>query len=194
MSLTRNQLLTVNSLWGFLKLILPTRGPSSCPYKQRVQIQSPFQNSEHLVSFSDQGSRIPGHQYLPVLFFKISKDSFGPWWPRPGGCWFYSRAKGDIQKDLCFHMHPRTAVASAPVSTAGHCQSIAPQEILKHRQVWLSLLGVTSPFPWVLVPTKFCLFPPRVFVFPSSVDILYSNINAHQSQIPWEFQVSYLKS
>ena len=62
-------------------------------------------------------------------------------------------------------MHPRTAVANAPVPTAGHCQSIASQEILKHRQVQLSLLWVTSPFPWLLVPKKFCLFPPKVY-FP----------------------------
>ena len=32
-------------------------------------------------------------------------------------------------------------------------------------QVWVSLSGVTAPFPWVLVHTRFCLCSPRVY-FP----------------------------
>ena len=34
-----------------------------------------------------------------------------------------------------------------------------------HVQVWVSLCGVTAPFPWVLVSTSFYLCPPRVY-FP----------------------------
>ena len=40
-----------------------------------------------------------------------------------------------------------------------------------HRQVWVRLVGsygVTAPFSWVLVCTRFCLCPPRV-CFPSPV-------------------------
>ena len=33
------------------------------------------------------------------------------------------------------------------------------------RQVWVVCCGVTAPFSWVLVHTRFCLSPPRVF-FP----------------------------
>ena len=31
-----------------------------------------------------------------------------------------------------------------------------------HRRVWVTFCGVTAPFSWVLVHTKFCLYPPRV--------------------------------
>ena len=47
--------------------------------------------------------------------------------------------------------------------------------------------GVTAPFSWVLVHTRFCLCPRRV-CFPSSVEVLLSNPTGLQSQIPWEFQ------
>ena len=36
-----------------------------------------------------------------------------------GVCRLYGRAKGDLQKDLCHRMPPRTAAANAPVPTAG---------------------------------------------------------------------------
>ena len=48
--------------------------------------------------------------------------------------------------------------------------------------------GVTAPFSWVLVCTRFCLYPPRV-CFPSPVGVLQSNPTGLQSQIPWEFSV-----
>ena len=45
------------------------------------------------------------------------------------------------------------------LTSTGHPQT--------HRQVWLSHLWVTSPFPWVLVHTRFCLCPPSVSVSSS---------------------------
>ena len=54
--------------------------------------------------------------------------------------------------------------------------------------------GVTPPFPWVLVHTRFCLCPSRVeSVFPSPVEVLHSNPIGFQSQSPWEFLVCLLE-
>ena len=47
--------------------------------------------------------------------------------------------------------------------------------------------GVTAPFSWVLVYTRFCLCPPRV-CFPSPVQVLWSNHTGLQSQIPQRSQ------
>ena len=48
--------------------------------------------------------------------------------------------------------------------------------------------GVTAPFSWVLVCTRFCLCPPRV-CFPSPEAVLLSNPTGLQNQIPWRFSV-----
>ena len=40
-----------------------------------------------------------------------------------------------------------------------------------HRQVWLHLMWGTTPFSWLLVYTRFCLYPPQV-CFPSPVEVL----------------------
>ena len=50
--------------------------------------------------------------------------------------------------------------------------------------------GITVPFSWVLVHTRFCLCPPRV-CFPSSVEVLQSNPTGLQSQIPRGFSVPF---
>ena len=47
--------------------------------------------------------------------------------------------------------------------------------------------GVTAPFSWVLVRTRFCLCPR--FCLPCPVEALYSNPTGLQSQIPWGFSV-----
>ena len=48
--------------------------------------------------------------------------------------------------------------------------------------------GVTAPFFWVLVHTRFCLCPPRV-CFPCIMEIMLSNSTGLQCQIPWGFSV-----
>ena len=48
--------------------------------------------------------------------------------------------------------------------------------------------GVTAPFSWVLMHTRFCLCPPRV-CFPSPVEVLQSNPTGLPSQIPWGLSV-----
>ena len=49
--------------------------------------------------------------------------------------------------------------------------------------------GVTAPFPWVLVGTRFCFCLQRASVSPSPVEVLSSNPVVLQSQIPWGFSV-----
>ena len=66
------------------------------------------------------------------------------------------------------------------------------QETLKQSwQVWLSLLWVTTPFPWVLVHTGFflCVCPLRVSVSPSPLGVEELNPFVLQSQIPWGFPI-----
>ena len=48
--------------------------------------------------------------------------------------------------------------------------------------------GLTAPFSWVLVCTRFCLCPLRVCL-PSPVEVLWSNPTGLQSQTPWGFSV-----
>ena len=47
-----------------------------------------------------------------------------------------------------------------------------------HRQVWVVSCGVTAPFSWVLVHTRFCLCLPRVY-FPVLCKFwqLYGRVN-----------------
>ena len=65
---------------------------------------------------------------------------------------------------------------SFKISHAKHCYTNCPEPrnrpppthwrlLDTHRQVWVSPCGVTAPFSWVLVHTRFCLCPPRVY-FP----------------------------
>ena len=68
----------------------------------------------------------------------------------------------------------------------GHCQP-TPQT-LTGRSGSVSC-GVTAPFPWILVHTRFCFFSPRVPAFPSPVEFLESNLSVPQCQIPWGFPV-----
>ena len=66
--------------------------------------------------------------------------------------------------------HAHTAVLSAPGPAAGHCRCMPLMETPGHSRASLSqsLVGVTAPFSWVLVHTRFCLCTPRVG-FPSPV-------------------------
>ena len=60
-----------------------------------------------------------------------------------------------------------TATLSAPNPAAGHCQPTPPLETSGHSlKSGLVSCGVTAPFSWVLVHTRFCLCPPRV-CFPN---------------------------
>ena len=67
-------------------------------------------------------------------------------------------------------MNLMAATLSAPNPAAGHLWPIPPPETPGYSQASLgpSLVGVTAPFSWVLVHTRFCFCPPRV-CFPSSV-------------------------
>ena len=70
--------------------------------------------------------------------------------------------------------HACTAELRAPSPTAGHYQSTPPPETPGHSFTGKSGSvsgGVTTPFSWVLVGTRFCLCPPRV-CFPNPVNIL----------------------
>ena len=55
---------------------------------------------------------------------------------------------------------PRTAAVSAPDPAAGHCQPLPPPETPRHTQEGLVSCGITAPFSWVLVHTRFCSCPP----------------------------------
>ena len=63
----------------------------------------------------------------------------------------------------------RTAALSAPEAAAGHFRPTPLLETLDtHGQVWSVSCGVTAPFSWVLVHTRFCLCPLRIY-FPIPV-------------------------
>ena len=59
--------------------------------------------------------------------------------------------------------HAPTAALSAPNPATGHCQPTPLPETPGHSQASLSqsLVGVTAPFSWFLVCTRFCLCPPK---------------------------------
>jgi len=74
-----------------------------------------------------------------------------------------------------------------PDPAVGPCQLTPLPETLKHTQTRLaqSSLGVTAPFSWVLVCTRFCLCPPRLeSLFPP---VLWKSCN----QIPLVFKVRF---
>ena len=76
--------------------------------------------------------------------------------------------------------HACTATLTAPKPLAGHQQPRPPLETPGHswRNLVQSLLGVTAPFSWVLVHTRFCLCLPRVY-FPVLCKFwqLYGRVN-----------------
>ena len=88
-------------------------------------------------------------------------------------------------KCLCQHVKaPRTVVVSAPDPEAGHCQLTPSPESpgLSQASLAQSLLGVTAPFPWDLVCTRFCC------ALQESVSlVLWKFCN----QIPLAFQVKF---
>ena len=73
--------------------------------------------------------------------------------------------------------HARTASLNAPDPATGHCADPRLRQTLldTHRSGSVSC-GVTAPFGWILVDTRFCLCPPRVF--PQSCVLgLYGGVN-----------------
>ena len=76
--------------------------------------------------------------------------------------------------------HSCTATLNAPNPVAGHLGSMALLETPGNSQASLgqSLVGVTAPFPWLLVNTGFFLCPLRVY-FPvlCMFSQLYGGVN-----------------
>ena len=100
--------------------------------------------SKSLIQFS-----VEGWGYVPSLLFDLR--------PNYGGD---NEDNGNLfQKVPC-----NTATLSAPNPAAGHHQPTPLLETPGHSWASLgqSLVGVTAPFSWVLVHTRFCLCPPRV--------------------------------
>ena len=88
---------------------------------------------------------VDGWGCVPSLLFDLRpnyEDNEGP------------PSKGPVQALPC-SVPPALQQASADPRL---CQRLLDT----HGQVWVSLLGVTAPFSWVLVCSKFCLCPPRV--------------------------------
>ena len=62
--------------------------------------------------------------------------------------------------ETCFkRSHACTATLNVPSTAAGHCQPTPLLETPGHSGS--VSCGVTAPFSWVLVHTKFCLCPPK---------------------------------
>ena len=98
---------------------------------------------------------------------------------------------GDLlQKVSCRHCCTQCPQpCSWPPPTHASANPCLCQRLLDtHGQVWVSLFGVTAPFSWVLVCTRFCSCPPRV-CFPSHVEVLKSNPTGLQSQSPCGYSV-----
>ena len=80
--------------------------------------------------------------------------------------------------------HAHTAALSAPNPAAGHHQPTPPRDswTLTGKSRALSH-GVTAPFSWVLMWTRFCLCPPRV-CFPVLYKfwLLYCGVNGNLLQ------------
>ena len=62
-----------------------------------------------------------------------------------------------LPKDICQHAGlPMTAVVHAPDRSAGHCQPTPPRKTPGHSHMSVSVsCGVTAPFFWALVHTRF---------------------------------------
>ena len=87
---------------------------------------------------------------------------------------------GDLlQKVPCLH-----CCTQCPQPAAGHHRPTPLLETLDtHGQVWSVSCGVTAPFSWVLVHTRFCLCPPRI-CFPVLPKFwwLYGGVNGNLLQ------------
>ena len=118
--------------------------------------------SKSLTQFS-----VDGWGCVPSLWFGL----------RPN----YGKGNGSngnlLQNDL-WHMAPRTVLFSAPDPTAGP----AGESWTLTGKYGSVSCGVTAPFSWVLVNTRFCLCPPRV-CFSSPVEFC--------NQIPLAFKVKF---
>ena len=96
----------------------------------------------------------------------------------------YGRGNGSngdvLEKHLCQHT---LAFQTDPDPTAGHCHPHLGRRLPDtHRQIWLSLCGVTVPFSWVLVHTVFCCALQK-----SVSPVLWEFCN----QIPLAFKVKF---
>ena len=106
----------------------------------------------------------------------------GLMWPSPGVCSLYGKATGSMVRvkatsskrtyanTLCL---PRLLLSvpqphSRPLST--HSFAVDPHTLIS-KSGSISC-GVTAPFLWVLVHTRFCLCSLRVSVSPSPVEVL----------------------
>ena len=78
--------------------------------------------------------------------------------------------------------------ASTPIPVVSLCWPRPPQETLQHQQVVLvqSPVGVTAPFLWVLVHTRFCLCPPKLESLLSPI------LGKSYTQIPLAFKILFL--
>ena len=115
------------------------------------------------------GLGLVGRAVLSKTWIQLSADGWG-YAPLPVSClaWgdpvlesiaFCSRTIGDLQESLecpCLHGRPLPAQASTgdPQTPTGMSDSV--------------FCGVTPPFLWDLVCTRFCLCPLRISCFPQS--------------------------
>ena len=132
------------------------------------------------------GLALMGRALLSKALIQSSADGWGcvpsllVVWPEVTQSWVYGhygRVNGDLQKDLhqggtsepgpCDESLPTHASTGDPPTLAGSFGSVS--------------CGVTAPFLWLLVCTRFCLCPPRLeSLFPS---VLWKSYN----QIPLAF-------
>ena len=79
-------------------------------------------------------------------------------------------------------VYARTVVFSVPDPTIAMLTLASPGDSWTQASLPQSLVGVTAPFSWFLVCTRFCLCPLRVS-FTSPMDVLLSNPTGLQGQI-----------
>ena len=103
--------------------------------------------NKSLIKFS-----VDGQGCVPSLLFDL-RPNYG------GG----NADNGDLLQKV-----PCTATLNAPNLAAGHCWPSTGDSWTLTGKFGSVSCGVTAPFSWVLVHTRFCLCPPRV-CFPSSV-------------------------
>ena len=110
--------------------------------------------SKSLIQFS-----VDGRVCVPSLLFDLS--------PNYGGG---NEDNGDLfQKALCMY-HCTECLQSCSRPLLAHASTHGDSWTLMCKSGSVSC-GVTAPFYWVLVHSRFCLCPPRV-CFPSPVKIL----------------------
>ena len=104
---------------------------------------------------------VDGQGCVPSLLFDL-RSNYG------GG----NEDDGDLlQKVPCRHCYPNT---SNPAAGYHHPTPLPETPGPSQANLGQSLVGVTAPFSWVVVHTKFCLCPPRV-VCPSPTTRACSN-------------------